>query len=314
MSNVLIDNLFEQTYRFISSELLPLYNWREFEEIFAYRQQKRTMSIDAWIDVLPILASRACGGVVEQSIPLAAAWCLYLFAGRIMDDIQDDEGKDQLWNQEGFQQALPTASFVLGIAHTALARLQIQSQADILDAFGRALALASQAQREQKHLSLAALSVDVYFNNLISRTAVAFGMAGWAGARLASATPIILEALYNYGLAVGIAIQIEDDCQDLVRSDILAGVYTLPIIYALSQTQHPYHSDLLTLLPATKEGSIMPVNNIAAILTEMKAFQWSHQMAGIYRIKAINAISSLPLESDVIQLRNFALGKCQYEC
>lgn len=309
---MLVTPLFNRTYQFINNELMTFWHWPEIKNLLLTRHRVRAGSVNAWIDTLPILACTACGGDFEQSIPLAAAWSLYIFAGRILDDIQDDEGKEHLWNQEGAKQALPTASFIMGIAQMALARLQPLSQAnaDILDAFGRAVALAAQAQREQLGLALETLSIDLYFNNLIARTAVAFATASWSGARVATAAPEVLEALYNYGMAVGIAIQIEDDCRDLVKSDMVFGIYTLPVIYALSQTQHTCHADLLSLLSVPEKMSAAQVSDTATILTDMKAFDWSRRMAHIYRVKAVDALSSMPPESDTRYLRDFALGNC----
>lgn len=310
---MIVSSLYENICRFINNEILSLCDWPEIEAIIANRQQARINSANAWVDILPSLACAACGGDVEKSIPLAAAWSLYIFAGRIVDDIHDDEGKGHLWNAAGTRQALPTALFVIGIAHMALARLQPPAQAngDILDAYGRVLSVAAQAQREQHSLSLDALSVEVYFNNLVSRTAMAFATAAWSGGKLASANPETLTAMYNFGLAVGIAIQIEDDCEDLVKSDLIAGIYTLPIIYGLSQTQHSGHSELVAHLSVPAKMSTSQVNTVAAILTEMKAFHWSRQMAGIYRVKAVEALAALPSGSGTACLRDFALGNCQ---
>lgn len=308
-----VASLYENSCRFINNELLSLCQWPEIEAIITSRQQTRTNSASAWVDILPSLACAACGGDVERSIPLTAAWSLYIFAGRIIDDIHDDEGKGHLWNEAGTRQALPTALFVIGMAHMALARLQpyAQASADILDAYGRVLSVAAQAQREQHELSLAALSVESYFNNLVSRTAVAFATAAWSGGKLASATPEVLTAMYHYGLAVGIAIQIEDDCEDLANSDLFAGVYTLPVIYGLSQTQHSGHSELVGQLSVPGRISTAQAFSVVAILTEMNAFHWCRQMAGIYRAKAVETLAALPSGPDTAHLRDFALGNCQ---
>ncbi len=308
MSNALINHWFEQTYEFVNCTLLPVYEWDEFNEIFLNRHRERANSVDAWMDVLPIIVSHACGDSFESGIPLAATWSLYLLAGRILDDIQDDAGEGRLWYRGCSRQALPIASFVLGIAQTALARLNSRFQADITDAFGRTMALASQAQRERQSLKLETLSLDNYFHNLVSRTAIVFATACWSGARLVSTDPKILDAFYNYGLAIGTAIQIEDDCQDLIKSDVSKGVYTLPIIYSLSQTHHPCYPNLLELLSMDKDNSVGRVDDIARILLEMSAFQWSQQMAKIHRVKAMNAITPILSALDLTQLKTFAIG------
>lgn len=309
----MVSHLFNCVYQFINDELVSLWDWPEFEAILSHRQQIRSSNAAAWVDVLPSLACAVCGGDTDRSNPLSAAWSLYMLAGRIVDDIHDEQGKEHLWNAKGIKQSLPTALFVLGIAHMALARLKLPEpvKADILDAYGRVLAAAARAQRERCRMPLTSLSVESYFSSMMSRTAVAFATAVWSGGKLANVEPDILEKLYQYGLAVGIAIQIEDDCEDVIQSDLLAGIYTLPIIYALSQTDHHHHSDLVQHLSAVDSLSPSQINHIAEILTDMKAFEWSKQMATIQRVKAVDTLTTIPGDFDTNYLRDFALGNCQ---
>ena len=308
----MVTQLFNQVYKFINDELLSLWDWPEFELILSNRQQTRVGNAGAWVDVLPSLACLACGGNVERSISLAAAWSLYMLAGRIVDDIHDGQENGHLWNANGLRQSLPTALFVIGMAQMALVHLK-QTEAiksDILDAYGRVLAAAARAQRERHSLPLASLSVESYFSSLVSRTAVAFATAVWSGGKLANASPEMLETLYQYGLAVGIAIQIEDDCEDAVPYDLLAGIYTLPVIYGLSQTNHQSHPQLASQLSAVDKMAKSQLSDISEILTHMNAFEWSKQMATIYRVKAVDTLAALSPEFDVAYLRNFALGTC----
>lgn len=309
----MITHLFNCVYQFVNDELLSLWDWPEFEAIVAHRQQIRGGNASAWVDVLPSLACAACGGDTNQSNPLAAAWSLYMLAGRIVDDIHDDQGKEHLWNANGIKQSLPTALFVIGMAQMALAHLEQAGpiKTDILDAYGRVLAAAARAQRERHSIPLASLSVESYFGSLVSRTAVAFATAVWSGAKLADACPEVLETLYQYGLAVGIAIQIEDDCEDAMGSDLFAGIYTLPVIYGLSQTEHHNHSELMAQLSMPGKLTTSQVNDIAAILADMRAFEWSKQVATIYRVKAIDTLVTIPAKFDTSYLRDFALGHCQ---
>lgn len=309
----MVNYLFNRVYQFINDELLSLWDWPEFEEVIANRQQARKSNARAWVDVLPSLACAACGGDTERSIPLSAAWSLYMFAGRMIDDIHDHDGEDHLWSGGSIRQLLPKALFVIGMSHTALARLKSIDpiNADILDAYGRVLSAAARAQGERHRISLDSLSIESYLTNLVSRTAVAFATSVWSGGKLADASPEVLEALYQYGLAVGIAIQIEDDCEDAVQSDLLAGIYTLPVIYGLSQTEHHKHSELIEQLSAPEKLAASQISDIAEILTHMNAFEWSKQMAAIYRVKAVDTLATIPSEFDTSYLKNFALGNCQ---
>lgn len=311
-SKLLVSQFFEATYQFIEQELIPSLNWAEINQIFAYRHQLRNGTPKALVDVLPSIAYFGCVDPVKQDdyLPLTAAWTLSLLAGRIQDDIHNGEGSEYLWNKYGTQQALPIASFVLGLAQMALARIRpFSASIDIVEAFGKTLACTAQAQRERFKFSFNSLSIETYFANLVSRTAVPFATATWSGARLANATPNILDIFYQYGLSVGIAIQIEDDCRDL-QSDLMAGIYTLPIIYTLSQPNFAHTVELQSLLSKAGTLSTLDMQTALEILTEKGAVQWSLRMAHVYRAKAINSLANLPDEMDMTLLKDFAMGGC----
>jgi menaquinone-9 beta-reductase len=82
-----------------------------------------------------------------------------------------------------------------------------------------------------------------YFETVGQRTAVLYEVAARLGAELAGAPPATLAALERYGRELGISLQIADDILALVNDDgvdgegpggaLRAGVYTLPVIYAL---------------------------------------------------------------------------------
>jgi len=84
-----------------------------------------------------------------------------------------------------------------------------------------------------------------YFEAIGGKTATVFELSAALGAELASAHSAAVESAAECGWAFGIAFQILDDISDLLESasttgkqagkDLLQGVYTLPVIYALEE-------------------------------------------------------------------------------
>jgi octaprenyl-diphosphate synthase len=82
-----------------------------------------------------------------------------------------------------------------------------------------------------------------YYDLIFRKTASLFSVSMQLGATLAGATAAQMEALANYGRAVGLAFQIVDDVLDLtateevlgkpVASDLREGKTTLPVIHSL---------------------------------------------------------------------------------
>lgn len=84
-----------------------------------------------------------------------------------------------------------------------------------------------------------------YFQAIGGKTAILFELSAALGAELASAPRAVVETAAECGWSFGIAFQIFDDVSDLLESaattgkqpgkDLLQGVNTLPVIYALEE-------------------------------------------------------------------------------
>jgi octaprenyl-diphosphate synthase len=90
------------------------------------------------------------------------------------------------------------------------------------------------------------LSVPDYFKIIEMKTAALFGVATELGAFINGARPEVIAALKTFGMRLGSAYQIYDDCIDLVGdesevgktlgSDLRKGKLTLPILHLLQQS------------------------------------------------------------------------------
>jgi heptaprenyl diphosphate synthase len=84
-----------------------------------------------------------------------------------------------------------------------------------------------------------------YFEAIGGKTAILFELSAALGAELASAESGVVETAAECGWSFGVAFQILDDVGDLIESaattgkqpgkDLLQGVHTLPVIYALEE-------------------------------------------------------------------------------
>ena len=292
-----INALASRVYEFVDDTVLAPLGWQPFSDIVAQWRESRDDIPTIFFDVFPTLACTLAGGDQEQGVPLGAAWLLLLIGARVFDDLQDNEGPAQPWLPSSLRIALPTGLYALGAANLAISQLPVPSDAlaDIANAFSRALALAAKAQVEQPLLG--ELAVDWYFENIAARTGLIVATGAWAGARVSSTKPdpALLNAFYDYGLALGMMTQILDDIVDLATADLAAGRYTLPVIFGLAQAHHPLRLQLGTLLENPESGDHW-VQRVTAILKEMGAIAWSLEVAFVYQERAINALAFLPKE------------------
>ncbi|MDB6137580.1 MAG: Polyprenyl synthetase, partial [Verrucomicrobiaceae bacterium] len=102
------------------------------------------------------------------------------------------------------------------------------------------------------------LSVPDYLKIIEMKTAALFAAATHLAAVLNGCTPAVQEAMKNYGLRLGTAYQIYDDCLDLVgdestagktlRTDLAKGKLTLPVLYLLEKATNHQKTKLNRML------------------------------------------------------------------
>jgi octaprenyl-diphosphate synthase len=117
------------------------------------------------------------------------------------------------------------------------------------------------------------LGRDDYFDIIRKKTAALFAAAMELGARLNGQEASVCEALRQFGLNVGAAYQIYDDCIDLVgdekeygktlRTDLNKGKLTLPILNLLGSATERQREKLHRLLLQREPIDISALANIA---------------------------------------------------
>ena len=223
---------------------------------------------------LAVLSGGATGGVTEEHRRLSVILEMVHIASLVHDDIMD--GAD-------IRRGLPTAaakwgnslSVLLGDSLFAYA-LELATEFDDTQ-ICRSIAKASrdvccgEIFQTQRRFDLN-LSVADYMRMIEMKTAALFGAATQLGAMLNGRSPEICDALYNYGMKLGTAYQIYDDCLDLVGdektvgktlgTDLAKGKLTLPILYLLQSATESQKTKLSRML---LKGEPMDTSMLAGI-------------------------------------------------
>lgn len=196
---------------------------------------------------LALLTGGATGTMTDDHRKLGVILELVHIASLVHDDIMD--GADMRRN-------LPTAAAKWGNSLSVLLgdvlfahALELSSEYDD-NTVSRAIARASrdvcagEILQTQRRYDLN-LSVPDYLKIIEMKTAALFAAATHLGAYLNNSSPAVLDAMKSYGLRLGTAYQIYDDCLDLVgdesaagktlRTDLAKGKLTLPVLYLLEQ-------------------------------------------------------------------------------
>jgi len=286
-----------QAFDYIRRDVLAEQDWSALQSaIAAYEKIHLTDSKLTSFYLLPVFGSIAVGGKTERATPLTSAWILYDLASDIFDDLQDQDKKNLPWMQWTPDQAMLVGIAALFAAQRSIVSLDVDER--VIREIQRAVSDAGlQAARGQALLSDTP-SLHDYFHRTIANTGLVLATMVWAGGRLYTDDPKRLSFLYSYGLSLGVLLQMWDDCIDLSPStlvnDLARRHYTLPIIYALSQTENPGHKRLCYLVKQAGNLTQDELCEVMNLLNEMHASRFVTAMAAAYEFKALSALHEFP--------------------
>ena len=206
--------------------------------------------------LLVSLSGSACGKVTDHHVTVASIIEMVHLATLVHDDIIDEaamrRGRPTLsanWGNE--------ISVLLGDCLFAHA-LQMAASFPTPE-ICRAVASATNTVCSGEILQTQCrrkfhLSREEYFKILAMKTAELFALSCDLGGLLSQASPAQREALRDYGMALGTAYQLYDDCLDIFGSetaagktlgnDLANGEVTLPVLIAMEKMTKPERAEL----------------------------------------------------------------------
>ncbi|MBK1881354.1 polyprenyl synthetase family protein [Luteolibacter pohnpeiensis] len=205
---------------------------------------------------LSILAGGATGGVLENHLKLGVILELIHMASLVHDDIMDGATTRRM---------VPTANAKWGNALSVLLGDALFSHAltlatdfnciDVCRKVGQAAREVCQGEiiQTQRRFDLA-LSKNDYFRIIEMKTGALFAAATGLAGKLSGVDEAKEQHLFSYGMKLGTAYQIYDDCLDLVgseevvgktlRTDLAKGKLTLPILNLLEASSEAQRTKL----------------------------------------------------------------------
>ena len=142
-----------------------------------------------------------------------------------------------------------------------------------------------------------------HFEIVQSKTAYLFAGCARIGGMLGAITREQQEALWQYGLNIGMAFQIVDDLLDFtgeevalgkpVGGDLREGKLTLPVIH-MRDRGGPRAAALLRKVVESREVSLDEWHEIKAMLTQTRSIEYANRVAFDYVERAKKALYSFP--------------------
>lgn len=259
------------------------------------------------------------GGLInsmDDVIPAALALEVFHNFTLMHDDVMDRatirRGKETVHVKWNDNTAILSGDQMLIEAYKLLAKVPSTKLPQVLNWFNEMATGVCEGQQmdiDFEHMSQ--VSIDDYLKMIELKTSVLIAHAMRIGGYIAGATPVQQEALYQYGLHIGLAFQIQDDILDVygdpktfgkaIGGDICANKKTALLITALETADAETKAELLQWMMGTeqKEDKIAAVTNIYNRLTIREACeviieqQTSQALAQLDKLPQNDATESL---------------------
>ncbi len=274
---------------------------------------------------LYFLAVRCGSSVDEKNImPLAAAIEMIHMASLVHDDVIDSadmrRGTPTANSKWGNQISILGGDYLFAKAFSLVAKQNYSSRVTMI--LAQLICDLSEGELIQnKETFRAATDKAEYYARIAKKTANFIAASCELGAIVAKLPEQEIDALRQYGEAIGMAFQITDDLLDLTATqeeigkpagnDILQGIVTLPVIHALEVS--PNSAELQAILK-TRDMSKELLSRALDIVQATDAVEYARAKVDEYITRAYNVLpSSIPeavldayqIAADSIRIRTY---------
>ncbi len=247
------------------------------------------------LGLLPLWACQAASGKSSQAIPVLAAWRLLRLAAKLLDDLAD--GDSACTSAE----AIGLATGYLFLAPLALGELSKHgvspAKTEQLTMALQGTALRACAGQYGEIAQSSPIDPAGWLDIARSKSGEPCAWAAWAGALVSGAAQRKLSAFRDYGLHLGILLQVADDFggvwQPTDRGDLRSGHLNLACCYAGLVASGEQRVLLEGLLQLTRQGNVEAESQLQDALTNLGSQVYLLVVANEHRQKARAALQKI---------------------
>ncbi|WP_282093888.1 polyprenyl synthetase family protein [Epibacterium ulvae] len=273
--------------------------------------------------MLTLAAAKLCGYAGEDDVKLAATVEFIHTATLLHDDVVDESGQRRgrptanlLWDNKSsvlVGDYLFSRSFQLMVETGSLQVLDILANASATIAEGEVLQMTAASDLKTDE--------SIYLQVVRGKTAALFSAATQVGGVIADASDAQVQALYDYGDALGIAFQIADDLLDYqgdakttgknVGDDFRERKLTLPVIKAVAQaTDEERAFWTRTIEKGRQEDG--DLEQALALMAKYQTLEATRADALVWAAKAKDALNALPetaIRTMLVDLADYVVAR-----
>ncbi len=221
---------------------------------------------------------------IEKALSVATGIEMYHNYTLLHDDLMDRSdlrrGKatvHKVWDDNA---AILSGDTMLVLAYQYMADCPTEYLKSIIDLFSiTALEICEGQQLDVEFENRNDVTEEEYLEMIRLKTAVLLAASFKIGAMMANASEFDKEALYNFGIEIGLAFQLQDDLLDVygdsaqfgkrIGGDILCNKKTYLLITALKQANESQREELEKWLNATSYDELTKINSVTTIYNQI---------------------------------------------
>ncbi|MDA4111811.1 MAG: polyprenyl synthetase family protein [Thaumarchaeota archaeon] len=262
--------------------------------------------------VLLLMSCEAVSGQYASAIPAALAYELAHEASLVQDDIFDNSDlrhdKETVHKRQGLIAAVLVSDLMIFEIFNQLAKYDSTSLtktklARLMSYISRAANLTIRGEYlEARYATKSSFSEQEYLEVAELKTGSLLAATAASGALVGGATDEIVDAMYRFGLNLGIAFQIRDDILDVsgdsaqlgkpVMKDLQNNVCNIVLINALEMADAYHRSEINSML-YKKWFAISDIKNLRTLLNDLKSIEYASKLSEKYTIVARECLTSI---------------------
>ena len=260
------------------------------------------------------------GTVIDDVLPAALALEVFHNFTLLHDDVMDKarvrRGRPTVHVQWNENTAILSGDQMLIEAYKLLAKVPSDKVQRTLEMFNEMATGVCEGQQYDVDFEQANnVSIDDYMMMIEKKTSVLLAYAMQIAGYIAGATPAQQEALYRYGLHIGLAFQIQDDILDVygdpktfgkaIGGDICANKKTLLLLTALESADAETKAELLQWLMAAGQDE-QKIAAVTAIYNRLGVREKCEAVMEEHTAMALEQLDRLPRNEAAERLRELA--------
>ncbi|HPE43542.1 MAG TPA: polyprenyl synthetase family protein [Bacteroidales bacterium] len=271
----------------------------------------------------PLLTLMACdlfeGNIPDALYPALAVEIFHNFT-LVHDDIMDKaplrRGKETVYKKWNADIAILSGDTMFAMAYQYTLKTKTQLVPSILQVFSKAAIEVCEGQQlDMDFEKQEEVSIAEYLNMIRLKTAVLLGASLEIGAVVAQASPGQVKAIYDFGIALGMAFQLKDDLLDVYGTqadfgkvsggDIASNKKTYLLLKALQLADDQTRKSLKSLYRADNQTeTTQKIKQVKAIFAQLNVQNEVEKVMQTYYQQAVEILAHL--EADEVKKKELA--------